>query len=148
MSVVESKNCPQCGAPVDLSAGACKFCGAEIASLGSYQTQPPTPQYQNQVQPPVQQYQPSQQNVQYVQSQVSPYHEPRTYSSNKSKITAGILAIILGGIGVHKFYLGQTGKGILYLIFCWTYIPAIIGFIEGILYLTASDEKFYTKYVK
>jgi TM2 domain-containing membrane protein YozV len=37
---------------------------------------------------------------------------------------------------------------ILYLVFCWTGIPAIIGFIEGIIYLTSSDEKFYSKYVK
>ena len=50
-------------------------------------------------------------------------------------------------VGAHKFYLGRPGMGILYLIFVWTYIPAILGLIEGIIYLTASDEDFYRKYV-
>lgn len=60
----------------------------------------------------------------------------------RSKVTAGILAIFLGGLGVHKFYLGQVVQGIIYLLFCWTYIPVILGFIEGIIYLTSSDETF------
>lgn len=67
-------------------------------------------------------------------------------SSDKDRTTAGIFAILLGGLGVHKFYLGDTGMGILYLCFCWTFIPAIVGFIEGILYLTKSDEEFQRKY--
>ena len=49
----------------------------------------------------------------------------------KSKTTAGVLAILLGGIGVHKFYLGKIGMGILYLLFCWTGIPAVIGLFFG-----------------
>ena len=65
----------------------------------------------------------------------------------KSKVTAGILAILLGGFGVHKFYLGKVGMGILYLIFCWTGIPGIVGLIEGIIYLTCSDAEFQAKYV-
>ena len=65
----------------------------------------------------------------------------------KNKVTAGLLAIFLGGFGAHKFYLGRKGKGFLYLLFFWTYIPAIVGFIEGIMYLIASDEDFYRKYV-
>jgi hypothetical protein len=36
--------------------------------------------------------------------------------------------------------------GVLYLLFCWTFIPAVVGFIEGILYLTMSDEAFWAKY--
>ncbi|MFX8824810.1 TM2 domain-containing protein, partial [Acinetobacter baumannii] len=55
-------------------------------------------------------------------------------------------ALLLGGFGAHKFYLGRVGQGILYLIFCWTFIPAIIAFIEGILYLCSSDEDFAKKY--
>jgi TM2 domain-containing membrane protein YozV/DNA-directed RNA polymerase subunit RPC12/RpoP len=66
--------------------------------------------------------------------------------NNRSKIAAGILAILLGGVGVHKFYLGKTGMGILYLIFCWTLIPTIIAWIEGIIYLCMSDEDFDRKY--
>ena len=53
----------------------------------------------------------------------------------KSKIVTGILAKLLGGIGVHKFYSGQIGMGILYLCFCWTGIPALIAFVEGIEFL-------------
>jgi TM2 domain-containing membrane protein YozV len=68
-------------------------------------------------------------------------------ASNKDRSTAGILAILLGGIGAHKFYLGETGMGLLYLCFSWTFIPAIIGLIEGILYLTKSDEEFQRQYV-
>lgn len=64
----------------------------------------------------------------------------------KNKTTAGILALLLGGLGVHKFYLGNTGKGILYLCFFWTFIPAIIALIEGIQYLTMSDIDFDKKY--
>jgi TM2 domain-containing membrane protein YozV len=67
-------------------------------------------------------------------------------TNSKSKVTAGLLGILLGGIGAHKFYLGQTGMGILYLLFVWTFIPAIIGLIEGIIYLTMSDEEFQAKY--
>lgn len=68
------------------------------------------------------------------------------YSEEKNKIVAGLLAIFLGGFGIHKFYLGRVGLGILYLIFFWTIIPAIIGFIEGILYLTMTNSAFHAKY--
>ncbi|ANB57021.1 TM2 domain protein [Anoxybacillus sp. B7M1] len=64
----------------------------------------------------------------------------------KNKVVAGLLAILLGGLGIHKFYLGKLGQGILYLLFSWTGIPSIIGFIEGIVYLVKSDEEFNRKY--
>lgn len=64
----------------------------------------------------------------------------------KSKTTAAILAFFLGGIGVHRFYLGQTGRGILYLLFCWTFIPAVIAFVDFIIFLTMSDDAFNQKY--
>ncbi|MHC0037728.1 TM2 domain-containing protein [Pseudoneobacillus sp. C159] len=69
-------------------------------------------------------------------------------SYTKSKVTAGILALILGGLGIHKFYLGRWGWGIIYLLFCWTYIPGIIGFIEGIIYLVSNPEDFARKHDK
>lgn len=65
----------------------------------------------------------------------------------KSKSTAGILAILLGSVGAHKFYLGKIGLGVVYLLFCWTGIPGIIGLIEGILYLTKTEDEFQRKYV-
>lgn len=67
-------------------------------------------------------------------------------SSGKSRITAALFAFFLGGFGAHKFYLGQAGKGVLYLVFFWTFIPAILAFIEFILLLTMSDEAFAAKY--
>lgn len=67
-------------------------------------------------------------------------------ANGKSRIAAALFAIFLGGFGAHKFYLGQVGMGILYLLFCWTFIPAIIAFIEFILLLTMSDETFNQKY--
>ena len=59
---------------------------------------------------------------------------------DKNKIVAALFAFFLGPIGIHKFYLGKTAQGIIYLLFFWTFIPAVVGFIEGILYLTKSDE--------
>lgn len=64
----------------------------------------------------------------------------------KSKTTATILCFLLGGFGAHKFYLGQKGKGFLYIIFCWIWIPAIIAFIEFIQLLVMSDDDFNKKY--
>jgi TM2 domain-containing membrane protein YozV len=66
--------------------------------------------------------------------------------STKSRTTAALLAILLGSIGAHKFYLGDLKTGIAYLIFCWTYIPGVLGVIEGILYLLMKDEDFARKY--
>ena len=64
----------------------------------------------------------------------------------KSRISAALFAAFLGGFGAHKFYLGKVGQGILYLLFCWTFIPTIIAFIEFITYLCMSDEDFAKKY--
>jgi hypothetical protein len=69
-----------------------------------------------------------------------------TSPGGRNRVAAGLFALLLGGFGIHKFYLGKTGQGILYLFFCWTFIPAILGFIEGIVYLTNSDEEFAAKY--
>lgn len=64
----------------------------------------------------------------------------------KSKSTAGILALLLGGLGAHKFYLGRIVQGLLYFMFCWTFIPAAIALVEGIWYLTMSDAEFNLRY--
>lgn len=64
----------------------------------------------------------------------------------KDRITAALLAFFLGGIGGHKFYLGQAGMGILYLLFFWTFIPAFVALIEGIIYLTTNDADFRARY--
>lgn len=45
-----------------------------------------------------------------------------------------------GGLGIHKFYAGKIGMGILYILFCWTTIPGIIGLIEGIIAVTKNAD--------
>jgi pSer/pThr/pTyr-binding forkhead associated (FHA) protein len=71
-----------------------------------------------------------------------PQHHASPRSGGKERVTAALLALLLGGIGAHKFYLGKTAEGILYLLFSWTGIPAIIALIEGIQYLSMTDEAF------
>lgn len=77
---------------------------------------------------------------------------------DKGKIAAGILGICLGGFGAHKFYLGYTGPavfmlcssiigGILTMGIAYALI-AIIGFVEGIIYITKSDQEFARTYIQ
>ncbi len=66
--------------------------------------------------------------------------------AKRSKTLAALLAIFLGGIGAHKFYLGKVGWGIVYLIFSWTSIPIFVGILEGIIYLCMSDSIFECNY--
>ena len=127
--------CPQCGAPIDPGASECKFCGERLTSQQYQQPQYQQPQYQ----------QPQYQQPQYQQPQQIYMTAINPAWPVKSKIAAGILAIFFGGIGIHKFYMGKIGMGILYLCFCWTGIPEVVGFIEGIIYLCSSDENFQLK---
>lgn len=65
----------------------------------------------------------------------------------KNKMSAGLLGIFLGAFGIHHFYLGNTNKGLLYLLLSvFTGVGAmvfgIIGLVEGIMYLCMSDEEF------
>lgn len=64
----------------------------------------------------------------------------------RSRKTAGILAILLGGVGAHKFYLGQTTNGILYLVLCFTLVPALLGLIDGIRILAMTDARFRERF--
>lgn len=69
------------------------------------------------------------------------------------KLPAGILGILLGAFGIHKFVLGYTGAGLtMLLVTVLTFglggiVMGIIGLIEGIMYLTKSDEEFVATYV-
>lgn len=71
-----------------------------------------------------------------------PYH-------SEKKLVAGLLGILLGTFAIHKFYLGYTKVGIIQLIIglvtCG--VGGIIGFVEGIIYLTKTDEDFDQTYV-
>ncbi|MDO5516789.1 MAG: TM2 domain-containing protein [Clostridium sp.] len=130
---MSNTTCPQCGAPLEAGATECKYCGEKIAQDQAYQNTSYQQQQQHVYQQPVVNV-----NTQY-DAGINPAWPI------KSKIAAGLLAIFLGGLGIHKFYLGKVGLGILYLVFCWTYIPSIIGFIEGIIYLCSSDHNFQVK---
>ena len=77
--------------------------------------------------------------------------------ANNNKIAAGICGILLGGLGIHKFILGLNTAGIIMLLVTLVggfltcgisgMVMGIIGLIEGIIYLTRSDEQFYQTYV-
>ncbi len=70
-----------------------------------------------------------------------------------NRVACGIVAILLGSLGVHKFMMGQTTGGIILL--CVTFlscgilamVSSVIGLIEGIMYLTKTDEEFYQTYM-
>ena len=67
----------------------------------------------------------------------------------EKKVPAGVLGILLGTLAIHKFYLGYTQTAIIQLVLGLVTCGAfgIVGFIEGIIYLTKSDEQFVSEYV-
>jgi TM2 domain-containing membrane protein YozV len=70
------------------------------------------------------------------------------------KLAAGIVAILIGSLGIHKFMLGYTKEGVIMLLVtvltCGiaAVVPGIIGIVEGVLYLTKSDEEFVRTYIQ
>ncbi len=71
-----------------------------------------------------------------------------TNNQENKKMIAGILAIVIGSLGIHKFYLGYNKEGIIQIVitFVTCGMAGLIGLIEGIIYLTKSDEEFYNTY--
>ncbi|MDO5979233.1 TM2 domain-containing protein [Flavivirga spongiicola] len=77
-------------------------------------------------------------------------------SGDNKKVLAGVLAIILGPLGIHKFILGYNKEGIIMLVVTFVLgfitcglgagLTGLVGLIEGIIYLTKSDEEFYNTY--
>lgn len=73
--------------------------------------------------------------------------------SSDKKVLAGVLAIILGGLGIHKFFLGYTTEGLIMLLVTLLtcglggLVMGIIGLVEGITYLTKTDAEFTATYV-
>ena len=77
-------------------------------------------------------------------------------NQESKKVLAGVLAIVLGGLGIHKFILGYTKEGIIMLVGTFilgiitcgiaAWVVAVIGLVEGIIYLTKSDEEFIYTY--
>ena len=80
----------------------------------------------------------------------SSYSDPRA----SNKIAAGVCGILIGSLGVHKFILGYTGAGLIMLLVtvltCGVggIVMHVIGLIEGIIYLTKSDQEFVRTYVE
>jgi TM2 domain-containing membrane protein YozV len=64
----------------------------------------------------------------------------------KNKTTSGLLALFLGWAGVHRFYLGQTGLGILYFFLMFFGVSFILGLIDAIVFFAMNDEEFDRKY--
>ena len=92
-----------------------------------------------------------------------PYQDSRSqYTQDNKRVLAGVLAIILGSLGVHKFVLGYNNEGFILLIltvigyatlciFIGAFVltaTSLIGLIEGIIYLTKTDVEFYETYQK
>jgi TM2 domain-containing membrane protein YozV len=71
---------------------------------------------------------------------------PHCYYTKKSRTVAIVLALFLGGVGAHKFYLGKAGMGVLHILFCWTLIPSLIAFIEALIYLCENEYTFDMNY--
>lgn len=136
----EILKCPECqGAKcVEVAYGKyrCQYCGA------TFEVEKPQGAPAPSQQPPAA---PQVVYVQQVPQQPYPQNGP-VRVADRSKLVAALLAFFLGGFGGQFFYLGQTSKGILCILFCWTYIPCIIGFIDLIRFLCMSDREFDMKY--
>ena len=82
-------------------------------------------------------------------SKIEDWNNPRLVRQDNKKLAAGLLAILLGPFAIHKFFLGYTTVGIIWLVIslctCGT-VTGLLGLIEGIIYLTKSDEEFYQTY--
>jgi TM2 domain-containing membrane protein YozV len=132
-------NCPYCGLANEDNATSCTGCGAPL--LGAAATGAPVPPPQYSAAPP----------------QQPPRYGAIPTPGSKSKVAAGLFGILLGGLGIHKFYLGYTKEGVIWLLISLlgglftlgiaTIVMEVIGLIEGIIYLTKSDEEFYNTYV-
>lgn len=118
-----TKYCTKCGAQNEETAQYCASCQAPLPSVGGYQ--------------PMQSVNPGQMT------------DWRSLGADK-KMVAGICGILLGGFGVHKFILGYTTEGIIQIVitFVTCGIGSIVGLVEGIIYLTKSDEEFVRTYIQ
>lgn len=138
------KHCINCGEEIADDADVCPECGVNQSTrlASAYEDRAAN-----------QKYCPNCGSLIYEQAEVCPECGtaqpslggwPGTRESDQ--LAAGLLAILLGGFGVHKFYQGNTRNGVLYLCFFWTAIPALLGLIEGILMLIADEEEYREKW--
>lgn len=123
--------CNQCGNMVSENAQACPHCGNPM--YGGYGGYGQPPQNYNQ--------------FNHAYNNPNPYNNAYTPVAPKSKTTAALLALFLGGLGIHYFYLNKPIPGIVFLVLCWTWIPALLALVQAIMMFTMNDEQFNAKYV-
>lgn len=144
--------CKNCSANIDDNVAFCPYCGAHNDAQGYQQSQ--NEYYNQNEQQSGQYFYNGQQNQQYQQQNVNYNPQQMNTEPTKDKLVAGLLAIFLGTLGIHKFYLGYTKSGIIMLLVSLltfgvgATVMAVIALIEGILYLTKSDAEFYQTYVQ
>lgn len=136
------KHCINCGEEIDDGAEVCSDCGVNQATEldGSYGDREADEKYCVECGERI-----------YKQAELCPECGTAQPSQGQSsgdtdQVAAGILALLLGGLGVHKFYQGNTKYGLIYLCFFWTGIPAVLGLVEGILILIADEDEYERKY--
>jgi TM2 domain-containing membrane protein YozV len=120
--------CTKCGAQNEDYAQVCAQCQAALPQIGGYQPiQPPSPMY----------------------ASGGDMQDWKRAGADK-KIVAGLLGVLAGGFGIHKFILGYTTEGIIQIVitFVTCGMGSIVGLIEGIIYLTKSDEDFVRTYIQ
>ena len=128
-------NCKECGQQISDSASVCPHCGAPVIRdvfCPSCGTKVP-------------------ENVKFCPNcggQIYPVSETAK-AGKKDKLVAGLLAILLGTLGIHYFYLGKTTAGVLTIVISLVScgIWPVVMLIQGILMLTMSEEDFNSKYV-
>lgn len=118
-------NCPSCSQAIPADSAFCPVCGHAITPAVGAAPQSPT-------------------------SSAAP--------APKSRVTSGVLGILLGGLGIHKFYLSYTKEGLIMLLVAivggiitagiTAWVMGLIGLIEGIVYLTKSNDEFSRLYVQ
>lgn len=73
---------------------------------------------------------------------------PMWHGTRKSRTLAVGLSLVFGGLGLHKFYLDKPGMGVLYMLFCWTGIPSLVGLFEAVKYIRMDDEEFLRRFYR
>ena len=74
------------------------------------------------------------------------FEQNSAVASLKSQNVAIVLAVLCGGLGVHRFYLRKVATGVLYLLFFWTGIPALIAYVEALVYTFRSQDSWARRY--
>ena len=155
LKAADQKHCYSCGIVIHKSAQSCPNCGAMQPAIPGVHSGVPATVHEEGVGvlPPNHVYCRGCGKAIHSQAPTcpkcgAPQHARGVASEGgrKERVVAALLAFFLGGFGGHKFYLGQIGMGVLYLVFCWTFIPAFVALIEGIIYLTMSETDFSRKY--